>query len=390
MNNKRKPVLIIFIGPLLLLANQCGIQNTDVEFNSKFTYIYDTISRTYTEDFTGANTGGIDQIYLDSMVFIAYNYCGDNTIKIVNHTNDGEMKILNYTNPHCAQHFVALKNSDVYLTTADNKVYRYCNDKSEPELVVDLMSIDKFKESGLTVEWNKQGSDQYVRVPENFLYFRVNQNFDRKDGKYSNVYAGYPVFAKLNIETKEIDFFGKMPKFSVDNDYGLIGSYLDLFIGDSIFTSLEISGEIEIINTKLNSVSKKMIKSKYDTVDVKKLKYNNLMEDSKNRKLDHALYSAHYRPLFYNPYNRRFYRIFNPAMNEFDEDGLKNTTSDSKCILMVFNENLEVIDEVLLPIRSSRVLKLFPTIKGIDIYLPDLFSFTKERAEYKFLRIEHD
>lgn len=355
---------------------------------SHFRYEYDTITRSYNTDFTKGYTGGIDVIFQDSNLFEIYNFCRGDEIKIVDYTNDTFYNLPQY-NPKCEKIYVTLRNNDVYVTTIDNKVYAYCDKGKTRELVADLMQIEQFKQSGLTVAWSKPGGDQQVNVPANIIYFRLNQNYDDSLGKYSVPDYDFPMFAKLNIETKELNFYGKMVYWDVYGEYGFVSDGFDLYVGDNIIAHNAISGEIEKINTLTGKATKTVVKSRFDTVPIEKVNYPEDKRDVTNIKMKHYLLSAHYEPLFYNPYTNCYYRIFHPVMDEFNAEGLLNTAQDKKSVLMVLNSNFELMDEAVLPINQMMVLKLIPTQNGVEIYLPELANRTEQKATFQFLSIQH-
>lgn len=355
---------------------------------SHFRYEYDTIMRSYNTDFTKGYTGGIDVIFQDSSLFKVYNFCRVNEIKIVNYMNETVYSLPQY-NSNCDVIYTAIRNNDVYVTTTDNKIYVYCDKGRERELVIDLMQIDQFKQSGLTVEWVKPGGDQQVNVPDKIIYFRVNQNYDDSLGKYSTPEYDFPTFAKLNIETKELNFYGKTPYSDVYGQYGFVSDGFDLYIGDYIIAHNAVNGEIEKINTLTGKITKTLVKSRFDKIPIEKVNYPEDKKDVNNIKMKHYLLSPHYEPLFYNPYTNCYYRIFHPMMNEFNSEGLLHTAQDKKSVLMVLNSNFELMDEVFLPINQMMVLKLIPTQNGVEIYLPELANRTEQKATFQFLSIQH-
>tara|TARA_R110002072_G_scaffold238939_1_gene396633 strand:- start:24727 stop:25878 length:1152 start_codon:yes stop_codon:yes gene_type:complete len=375
----------LFFAILFLLWN-CSVEKSTV-YSNNYSYTFDTIVKKYNDNLTERYTGGIDLLFFDSTSYEAFNFCGDNTLKIINHLSDSITQ-LSLINPSCNKIYTSIKKEGVYLVTLENKIFLYCNDNKEKEVVVNLDSIKKFKNSGLTVEWYKPGSDQYINIPDEYIYFRVHQNFDDSTGKYSKMDSGYPIFAKYNLQTSKIDFFGEQPAYYEYSYYGIISSVYDLYIGDSIISTSQINGDVQVINTIKNTVSTLTIKSKYDTRPIKEWRYEEGMKDAKNKQMKHALESAFYEPLFYNPYNHNYYRVFHPYMEEFNKDGLLNTEMDKKSVLMIFNNQMEIIDEILLPINKLQILKLYPTDKGVYMSLPTLFRMTPDKAEFHYLRVE--
>lgn len=384
----KKFIVIHFVLALLLFSQGCASQKELSVHVPVFDYKYDTITKVYYSDFTKASTGGIDVLTDSETNFVAYNYCGDNTIKIIDHSTDSTI-IINQYNENCKEINTRIVDNDIYVVTADNKVLLYCDKEANSELFIDLMQIDKFKQSGLTVERHKRGGDQHVNISKDHIYFRVNQNYDDNLGHFSNLDSGYPAFAKLNIISKDIRFYGATPYFSEYSEYGFISHYYDLYVGDSIITSTSINGEIEIISTLSGETSKKELKSKFDATPIQKIIYPTNKADVNNVKTKHYLTSPNYEPLFYNPFTKYYYRIFHPALDELNEQGLLNTESDKKCVLMILNQEMELIDEVLLPINRMQILKLYPTKSGVKISLPELVNVTPEKVTFKFLTVNH-
>lgn len=352
-----------------------------------FNYELDTISKTYKHDFTARYTGGIDVLTIGERNFVAYNYCGDNTIKVINHFNDS-VYIIPQDNTDCNTIYTRIMGDKFYVIDTENKVSIHDHYGQKHELF-DLMKFEKFKNSGLTVEWNKTGSDQNVNIPKDVLYFRVNQNFYDSLGVYSDYDAEFPAFAKLNVQTKEIDFFGETPYASVYFEYGFNSNYYDLYVGDSIITSTAINAQIEIINTVDGMLTKKEVKSQYDTSPIEKVYYPEGRESVNEIKNKHALVSANYESLFYNPWTEHYYRIFHPAIDEYNENEELNTEFDKKSVLMVLNKELELVDEIEIPVRRRMILKLYPSKNGIAISLPELFEVDKKSVIFKFLEIKH-
>jgi hypothetical protein len=269
-----------------------------------------------------------------------------------------------------------LKAKDLVILTMDGKVWRYCNGTTEVEEICNVFADPEFKKSGL-IPWEyNPGGNQYIRVPENVIYFNLRQDYDDSTGKYSKKEWGFPNFARLNLEDSSVQLFGKEPEYISNRNYGLHSMQYSLCIGDSIITSNACNGEIGIINTQSNKTKTIRIKSRYDTVLIEKFNYKGDFSDKKNAKFKHGLLAPNYESLFYNPYNGNYYRIFHPKIEEFNAQGLNNTEYDKEAVLMVFDKDLKLLDEVLLPVKTSpRILKLFPIKDGVAIALPDSFRY---------------
>lgn len=384
-----KKVLFFYISFLIFIFG-CESSKKVVELKKYYNYKYDTIVRVFEGDYEKGYRDGMDLIINDDIVYETYNYCRNDELKILDHSNQKSYSFPFY-NPNCRVIYNSIKkeNNDLYLVSTDNKISVYCEGKNKSEIVFDLMNLEQFHKSGMTVEWKKSGSNQYVNVPNDILYFRVNQNYNDKKGKYSKMDANFPAFAKYNLKTNDLQFFGKLPYFEVYQQYGFLSYYFDLFKGDTIITCSSIEGSIEIINTISGQITKKFAKSSFDTKPIQKIKYPKDKRDINNLKMNHFLVSPHYEPLFFNPYTNLYYRIFHPRMNELNDEGLMNTNQDKICVLMVFNNNLEIIDEEILPIKGNLILNLYPSHDGIEIYLPEISQKNSKKAELKFLKIRH-
>ncbi len=320
---------------------------------------------------------------------ILSNYCGINQLKIIDFASDSVLE-LPWFNPEFKKIYVKLGQQDIFVTDQTGKVEQFCNSNLNRETFLDLMSDSLFKNSGLMVADYKAGGDQYVDVRENVFYLRLKQDYESTSAKYSKMNSGYPSFGKLNLGTKKIEFFGKEPLFEPDQTYGLISNLHYLYKGDSIITCHGHDGQINIINTIDGSVKQYNAKSKYDIYPVKKWKYHKWMKDAKNKKMQHWIQSPSYESLFYNPYTKKYYRVFHPKLDPLNKDGLSNTGEDKECVLMVFDEKFKLVDEVLLPVKRLNLVKLFPIKDGVAIYLPYLFKVEPNKMTYSYLNIHHN
>jgi len=357
---------------------------------TKFRYEYDTIFKTYNANFTQRYVGGIDVLTENNTTYVAYNYCGDNTIKLINLSNDSIIVISQY-NTDCEQMNTRIVNNDIYTIKQDNKVYIYCEGDKKAELICDLMTIPTFKQSGLVVNWYKEGGDQHVNISKNNLYFRVNYNYDDSLGVFSKMDFGYPSIAKIDLETNNVSFFGPRPYFDKYQTYGLPSRCFDLYIGDSIITSNGINGEINIINTLSGEITEKEVKSGFDTIPIKK--YHPPENDNRDKThslMQHFIESPFYESLFYNPKTRYYYRIFHPHMDERNKDGELNTQYDKQSVLMILNDEFELLDEVLLPPQKRlQMIKLYPADNGVIIDLPEFREVLPEKITFSYFKVSH-
>lgn len=379
----------LFHACIATVVVSCSINQKELFYAEPENYSIDTIIRNYTADHTARYTGGSDLITHGSETWLMMNFCGAGKIMFLNIQADSVIEIPFY-NPDCKKAYTAIKPEGIYVITLTGSIIFYEQGTAAPKILMDLFrDVPAFRASGLTPEWYKAGSDQYIRIQDHYLYFRVNKNLDDEHGFYSKYTVGYPISARLNLKTKAVDFFGKMPKYVSHGEYGLLSDIYDLYMGDSVIYSRPVNGEVTVINTKTGKTTELNIASRFQTRPIEKFRYSPLKKpiEQRERKMGHAVYSAHYEALFYNPYDEHYYRIFQPAMEKYNAEGLLNSGFDKQNVLMVFNKNLQLTEEIILPIRSERIAKLRPVQKGIEILLSDELTVGPTTARFQLLRI---
>lgn len=358
-------------------------KKTSVYLSNK-KYELDTIFKKYSGDFATGYTGGLDLIVKDSIYKLVYNFCKFNKVKIVDINSSKVTEIPNLNN-ECNYIHTDIKNHFIYLINNENLV-KIDKLNHSNAVFYPLKNFKEFNKTGLCSGISKFGSDERVNVPENVFYFRTYIDLSRNNGKYSNRVYNYPTFCKVNLDNFQFEFFGK----DFDSNYGFNDVLYDLYVGDSIFVSYGSYSKIEIINTLNKKSIIKNIKSKYDTVSRIPMNYKFKKDDLMNQKSKITTLNSFYEPLFYNPLNKKYYRIFHTYLPEYDEEGLLNTEEEKLCILMVIDENLNLEDEFILPIKAVSNFKLFPVKNGIEIILPKLFKDDKKNAVRAFLKITHN
>jgi len=346
-------------------------------------YNFDTIYKNFKGDFTKKYKGGIDIHQKDTNLFLIYNFFGSNCVKLLDLNN---VKSIDYEfiNPNGNYIYTNMINKDLYILSSNGNLYKNCDNNFEK--LYNVYEIEKLKNSGLEIENYKPGSDSYIDIDDTIMYFRLIKKFDENEnGKYTKK-GIYPYIARLEINSKKISFFGEKSDKIDEQEYGLISSIYDLYKKDFVISSNAINGVITVINSDNNEKKIFNLKSKYDNKEIEKFDFSN-RKDVLNRKMDHLLEQPHYEPLFYNNINKKYYRVFHPKMDLFDEKGLKKIESDKASILMIFNEKLEIIDEIILPVNSLQILKILPLRNGVEIFLPELFKIDQNSKTYAFLKI---
>ncbi len=355
---------------------------------SNLKYEFDTTYHVYSTDMTGKTTGGIDLHFFDSTISIIYNYCGEHKLKIFKpFTNEFNELILK---TDCTK-FYSKETKDNYFTlTRDGNLMCFSKNKiPSPFLIKNIKQDSSLYKLGLDIEQYKPGSGMHININDSVFYFRIMRGFDNRKGKYSSKSSGFPIFCKYNVYTDQMKLFGKQPQYVENSWFGLASNIYDLFIGDSIITSESVNGKITIINTLNKKEKEILVKSNFDTVPFEMFNFPKNGQDAKSLKMQHFIESPLYDPLYYNPYTTSYYRVFHPAMTKYNDNGLLNTSYDKKCILMILDENFNLLDEVILPIKRMQAFQLIPTYNGIEICLPDLYKYEKEQTVYSFLSVKH-
>jgi hypothetical protein len=376
--------------PIVALAIfSCKVSHNEALSTEADNYIFDTIVRRYKVDFNTQLVSGQDLVYIGDNAWLQYSFCKRGQLVFCNTDSDSTM-ILNLLNPDCQKIHGTINPGGIYVVTSHDKVLYYENGVFLPVVIMDLnKDVPEFAGSGMKAEWYKPGSDQKYRIPEDVIYFRVNQEWDSLHGKYSHYKAGYPISAKLNAKTRKLDFFGKTPKFAAYDDYGLLSNVFDLYIGDTIIYTDAISGRIKVVNTLTGEETDLIQQSRFQTAPVREFHYSKLRKHSGMReaKWEHGLLSASYEPLFFNPHDEKYYRLFHPQMNKYRADGLQNSDYDKITILMVLDRNLKLLEELVLPVNGSHFVKLFPSREGLTIPLKTGIKQEGEYAVFQYLRV---
>lgn len=394
-------VFVYFSVVAALIMQSCATYKSVTINESPLTFKYDTIFHSYSVDLTKPITGGTDLHVSDTSLILTYNYCGNNQIICLNPLKD-DYTVLNLETG-CLKVFTKQIKSGYYALNRNGDLFFYNTEEQEKipnamkldfsgiqgKIITNLKSDSLLWKLGLDIEQYKPGSGMLYNISDSIFYFRVMQDFDNDHGFYSKKNSGFPVFCRYNLVTGEKRFFGNKP-LSVENSwYGLCSVLYDLYIGDSIIVSEGANSKIKIINTLTNKTETLEIKSKYDTKPIKEFVLPKNMENAKTLKLQHFLESPLYEAIYYNPYTTCYYRIFHPAMEKYNSNGLLNTSYDKPCVLMVFDQNFELIDETVIPLKTTKAFQIRPIKSGIEVCLPDLNEQTSKKTKYAFLKITH-
>lgn len=380
----------------------CASNKSVTNHESPLNFQYDTIYHNYSVDLTKQLTGGIDLHVSDTSLILIYNYCGKNQLICLNPLFDNYSTLSLETN--CDKIYTKQVNTGFYALKRDGRLFFYnlLEENKIPnalkvnfsgfqgKLITNVKTDSLLWKLGLDVEQYKPGSGMHYKVPDSIFYFRTMKSFDTDKGFYSKKDSGFPIFCKYNIITGQKQFFGQQPLSVERSWYGLCSQVFDLYIGDSIIVSEGVNGKIKIINTINNKITTKEVKSRYDTKPFKKFVLPVNMENAKTLKLQHKLESPWYEAIYYNPFTKYYYRVFHPAMDKYNSEGLLNTSYDKPCVLMVLDRHFNLIDEVIIPLKATQTFQIRPINQGIEICLPDLNEYSKEVSKLAFLKITHN
>lgn len=230
---------------------------------------------------------------------------------------------------------------------------------------------------------------QDFNLPYNELFIRVlplneNKNYKKK--------TPIPKILIFNYNSKSYELIYHYDKRLNNPQYGYLASwYYYINTDEKIYMSFRSDGEIDIYDRKSRTWESKNVKSKHDNGFQPYMMSGK--RDTKNAKFLHSKLAHRYHSLVYNQHTKMFYRVFSKKLPKFDEDGLLNDESNRENFLMIFNDSLELIDEVSLP-NVMTFYALLPIEDGVMIRMMlDTKKVDKDRKKgifAKYLRIRHE
>ncbi len=189
----------------------------------------------------------------------------------------------------------------------------------------------------------------------------------------------YPMTGSLDLNTRDIDFIGvKFPKLYQDNYYGLLSDIQQVYTDEYIFYNPIILPEIWRYNRLSEVVDIIPFQSQYQTFPVPSISSEDLEQsDSKTILMKHQKQNGKYPSFVYNKYTNHYYRFYVHPMPEKNEEGYFNTYKDAKVSVIILDENLEVIEEKMLPEACFFIYLTVPTKDGLIINRGSLFEEEK-------------
>ncbi|MCB9044652.1 MAG: DUF4221 family protein [Chitinophagales bacterium] len=161
-------------------------------------------------------------------------------------------------------------------------------------------------------------------------------------------YYKIPVIATWDIQNNRLD---EIPVYYPDmylKDYYGDASYcFNEQANDDIITGFLGSTDLEIYNIKTQKTAHiTHQKSRYDTLAISSLNQN--YKGQMDKIFEHLTISPLYTNIVYDPYNDGFYRFFVTGVKLKNEDGTYNGYFDKDYVLMLFDKDFNLQDEVFL------------------------------------------
>lgn len=324
--------------------------------------------------------------------YLLMNYCYEDSLKILG-INNMELKSfkrnLNTNTCMNKSSFNYHENSLISVNHTNEKIYF----SKENTLIdsIDLNANGVLEDQDIYVDTYLPYCTQNINLSESVIYIRILPH--RSKVKYKT-FDEKPFLLRFNASNGKYDIIKLFNKRIIGKGrpYGYLDFYYLINRMNNVIVSYPSDGEIDIFD--LDSLKwKKLIKpSRFDTGFVfydKKKK-----EDTKDAKILHNKLSHEYHSLTYNQYTEKYYRIFSKALNRYDEKGFATNEEEREYILMVFDLDFNLIDEIELPNINS-FYALLPIENGVLI---NIVQETKEAfiagvsvgKNYKYLRIRHD
>lgn len=93
-----------------------------------------------------------------------------------------------------------------------------------------------------------------------------------------------------------------------------------------------------------------------------------------------------YVNLVFDPFKRLYYRIAKHSNDNLEKEN--SHRMEAEWSIIVFNENLEVLGEVLMPKKTYNFLQILPTKSGLLVSKENIYSPTNNEEKYEFDLIE--
>lgn len=219
---------------------------------------------------------------------------------------------------------------------------------------------------------NKLPQNYYANLDHAPIYFDqalkgvVTQNYCAACGFSDIKYYKSSIESLISIESDQIiNFPIQYPTLYTNNYYGF-ANHIFRTVKDSLsIFSFPIDPNIYIYNRREDSLRIIGGKSRYQLNAAIPLS-RKLKKDS-NKKLEHLASVPFYHQILYDPFRKLYYRFFSKELNIKNDDGTYNNWGDKEIVLMVFNENFDLLDEIDLGKHKYGIFHSFVSKEGLFI-----------------------
>ncbi len=194
------------------------------------------------------------------------------------------------------------------------------------------------------------------------LYF---QTYCWKCPQHKTSYYTSHVSSSLNLKTKEVQALPVSYPISYQKNYygyanHVYGTYTDSL---NIYT-FPMTPNIYVYNRYTENYQEFGGKSQHQKQSPYTL--SRQQKDDDKAKIEHFNRATLYYKVHYDPFRNYYYRFFSPALPEKNEKGLFTKYSDREHILMIFDKQFKLIDEIKLE-EKYQVFFTFCTPEGLYV-----------------------
>jgi len=196
---------------------------------------------------------------------------------------------------------------------------------------------------------------------ENKLYFPIFTH----SKKEKNYFLG-----SLNLNNNKIEVFDlERPNIDEKIQQALQDNTMYVINESKIYVAFAFSKMGLLYDIKSKQTDTINLQSKSDTI--KQFVYtqkNTKIKSSHERLIKTIIYNSYYQQLTFNPFKNHYYKLFYKKLDENNSNGLKNTLSEKRIVLQLYDSKLHLINEIELPYGFSYCNLLLPSKSGIVLY----------------------
>lgn len=206
------------------------------------------------------------------------------------------------------------------------------------------------------------GSPVFYDAKLESLYF---QTYCWKCPQHKPSYYTSHISSQFNLKTKQITPLPiTYPILYQEDYYGFTNHVFSTYTDSLNVYTFPMTPNISVYNRYTGSYKILGGKSKYQQQPPLTLSPRQKNDDK--AKVEHFSRAPFYYKVYYNPFQNYYYRFFSPTLAEKNEDGLFNRYGDRKHILMIFDEQFRLIDEIKLN-EAHQVFYTFCTPEGLYV-----------------------